>query len=120
MSGFPFLDFAPVPVRVRHDGWSAALQLRFVLGLARGLTPAEAAARLGMSRQSAYDLRRHRGGKSFAAAWEAARSFARQCRLGERPPSPHGIRPDPYRGFVQPPRWPSTPAKGDKVDKGDA
>lgn len=76
MSRFPFLDFDPVPVKPRRDGWTPTLQRRFVIGIARGLSPAAAAARLGKSRQSALSLRRHPGGASFAAAWDAARVFA--------------------------------------------
>jgi len=88
MSRFPFLHFIPVPVRPRRDGWTPALQIRFVIGIARGLSPARAAARLGKSRQSALNLRRHPGGRSFAAAWDAARKFAEQSRAGERTPGP--------------------------------
>lgn len=78
MSRFPFLHFIPVPVRPRRDGWSPVRQIRFVIGIARGLSPANAAARIGMSRQSALALRRHPGGRSFAAAWDAARVFSEE------------------------------------------
>ena len=61
-AGLPaFLRFAPVPGRSRRDGWSADLQFRFVLDLARGAGVEEAARRLGRSRQSAYALRRRAG-----------------------------------------------------------
>ena len=71
-----FLAFDPVPVRARHDGWTPGLQRRFVLLLARGSPPSEAARRLGRSRQTAYALRKRPGGGAFAAAWDAARAFA--------------------------------------------
>jgi hypothetical protein len=76
MSRFPFLDFDPVPVRPRRDGWTPALQIRFIIGIARGLSPGKAAARIGKARQSAQALRRHPQGGAFAAAWDAARIFA--------------------------------------------
>lgn len=75
-----FLRFGPVPVRARRDGWTPALQMRFVVELARGAGVEEAARRLGRSRQSAYDLRRRSGGASFARAWDAAVGFAREAR----------------------------------------
>ncbi|MGZ8286761.1 MAG: hypothetical protein ACXW27_14295 [Allosphingosinicella sp.] len=84
MSRFPFLHFIPVPVRPRRDGWTPMLQIRFVIGIARGLSPAAAAARIGKSRQSAQALRKHREGRSFAAAWDAARRFAEEARAAER------------------------------------
>jgi hypothetical protein len=86
MSRFPFLHFIPVPVRARRDGWTPVLQIRFVIGIARGLSPAGAAARIGKTRQSAQNLRRHPGGRSFAAAWDAAHKFSRQVREGEQAP----------------------------------
>lgn len=76
----PLLRFAPVPVKARHDGWSAERQRRFVLALARGAGVDEAARGVGCSRQSAYALRRRSGGGEFAAAWDAALAFADQAR----------------------------------------
>jgi hypothetical protein len=83
-----FLRFTPVPVKPRHDGWSAELQLRFVLALARGAGVDEAARRLGRTRSTAYTLRRRAGGESFAAAWDAAVAFAGEMRgvASLRPP----------------------------------
>jgi hypothetical protein len=89
MSRFPFLDFDPVPVKPRRDGWTGRLQIRFIAGIARGLSPGKAAARVGKTRQSAQALRRHPQGGSFAAAWDAARRFAEDGYSGERtPPEP--------------------------------
>jgi hypothetical protein len=87
MCRFPFLHFIPVPVRPRRDGWTPVRQVRFVIGIARGLSPGKAAARIGMSRQSAQALRRHPEGRSFAAAWDSARRFAGEgcARNGARP-----------------------------------
>lgn len=91
MSRFPFLHFIPVPVRPRRDGWTPVLQIRFVIGIARGLSPAKAAARLGKTRQSVQALRRHPQGRSFAAAWDSARRFAEGGRSGK--PTPPEARP---------------------------
>jgi hypothetical protein len=98
-----FLRFAPVEVRARHDGWSPDLQRRFVLHLARGSSPSEAARSVGRSRQSAYNLRRHREGAGFAIAWDAALAFARKARIaGQFPVMSNGFEtvlvPRFYRG----------------------
>lgn len=71
-----FLQFTPVPVRAQHNSWAPRLQRLFILDLARGAGPGEAAARLGRTRQSVYRLRSKAGAESFAAAWEAAQAIA--------------------------------------------
>jgi len=63
--------FEPVPLRYRHDGWTPARQRAFLEELGDCLSPAVAAARVGMSEQSAYALRRRTGAARFAAAWDA-------------------------------------------------
>ncbi|HEX8574091.1 MAG TPA: hypothetical protein VF759_15210 [Allosphingosinicella sp.] len=139
-----FLDFPFVPGRARYDGWTPALQLRFVASLARGAGPGEAAGRLGMSRQSAYKLRRRPGAEGFAAAWDSALLHARRVR--EAPPRPASPArraqavPAPPRSERRPGAVPaagpmrdafekmwasfraeasSQAGKGDKGDKGD-
>ncbi len=106
----PFLDFTPVPLRRQHNGWSAELQQRFILALARGAGPGEAARSLGRTRQTAYRLREKPGGESFAAAWDRAQDFARRAgAAGRAPTAGLGIEtllvPRFYRGrligFVQ-------------------
>ena len=75
---FPdLLRFAPVPLRAQHNGWSPELQVRFILALARGAGPGEAARSLGRTRQSAYRLRKKPGAESFAAVWDRAQALAR-------------------------------------------
>jgi hypothetical protein len=64
------LFFDPVPVAPRHD-WTPARQRAFHL-LARCRSVTLASLAVGMSRETAYRLRRRRGGESFAAAWDAA------------------------------------------------
>lgn len=79
------LDFVPLPCRSRN-GWTAARQRGFIAGLCELGLVGQAAAAVGMSRQSAYRLRaRAESGVeagagagaeaeagSFAAAWDAA------------------------------------------------
>ena len=84
MQTLDFLDFAPVPLRARHNGWTAAAQRDFILRLARGAGIGEAARHLGFSRQSAYALRRRRGAESFAAAWNSAVALGRNMATVER------------------------------------
>lgn len=79
-----FLAFEPVRGRARHDGWSPALQRRFILLLGCGCAPADAARRLGRSRQGAYTLRRRPGAGGFAQAWDRAREFAQLARRAGR------------------------------------
>ena len=66
----PLPSFVPVPVRARRDGWTEERQLRFIASLAHGCI-GKAAGAAGMSRESAYRLRRHKGAGSFAAAWDS-------------------------------------------------
>lgn len=81
-----FLRFDPVPLRAQHNGWTPALQLRFIVALARGAGPDEAARALGKTRQSAYRLRKKPGAESFAAAWDRAQAFARSAAAAGRSP----------------------------------
>lgn len=78
--------------------WTTRKAAVFLGALAeRGLV-AEAARQVGMSRQSAYRLRRRLGeGGTFARAWDAALAQARERRAAQRraatkaPPAlPHG------------------------------
>jgi len=64
--------FLSVPLRGRHDGWTAMRQGDFIGILAETGSVAEAARQVGMSRQSAYELRRRPEAEGFAAAWDAA------------------------------------------------
>jgi hypothetical protein len=71
------LAFVPVPVKPRRDGWTPARQLAFILRLALLGGVASAARAVGMSRESAYRLRDHPGGASFASAWDKALGWGR-------------------------------------------
>lgn len=83
-----FLRFTPVPLRAQHNGWAPKLQLRFILAVARGAGPEEAARSLGKTKQSVYLLRRKPGAESFAAAWDAALAFARSIAAAEHSRTP--------------------------------
>jgi hypothetical protein len=69
--------FAPVPVRHRRDGWTVERQLVYLAVLAAGGRSGEAAARVGMTVQSAAKLLRRPDAGAFARACAAA------CRMGE-------------------------------------
>jgi len=76
--GYDPADYRWVPVRrrPRTDGWTEEKQRRFIETLAdTGLVSAAAAA-VGMSRETAYRLRRSPHGAAFARAWDAARHHA--------------------------------------------
>jgi hypothetical protein len=66
------LEFEPVALCSRIDGWTPDRQRAFVEELADCGVVREAAARVGMSEQSAYRLRRRAGAEAFNLAWEAA------------------------------------------------
>lgn len=50
------LEFTPVPVRARHDGWTPERQRLYVAALAETGHGGKAAARVGMSEQSTRRL----------------------------------------------------------------
>ncbi|MFL6863694.1 MAG: hypothetical protein ACJ8DZ_11910 [Allosphingosinicella sp.] len=61
-----------MPLRPRHDGWTPERQRAFVEHLAETLSVEAAAASVGMSAQTARELRRRPGAEGFAAACDAA------------------------------------------------
>ncbi len=138
-----FLRFKPVPLKARHDAWSPELQFRFILGLARGVRPEEAARSLGMSRQGAYALRKRPGAEGFAAAWDEALRYARRVRVERaRRAAPASVQAPEHRSYREYPAparpsparrsaqraafdalldrlYPRQAAKADKMDKAD-
>jgi hypothetical protein len=62
--------FVPVPLRARVDGWTPARQAAFLGYLAETGSVQHAAARVGMSRETAYRLRTKPHAESFNAAWD--------------------------------------------------
>lgn len=65
-------DFTPVPRKHRHDGWTAERQRAFIDALAETGSVKHACARINMSAEGAYYLRRRPDAESFRRAWEAA------------------------------------------------
>jgi hypothetical protein len=73
------LAFTAVPLdRIRANGWTAAQQERFILALHVMGSVGQAAKAVGMSRQSAYNLRERAGAESFAKSWDAAIDMGQQ------------------------------------------
>ena len=106
--------FYPVPLRSRRDGWTPARQAHFIGMLAQTRSVSAACQAVGMSRNSAYELRTRRDAESFAAAWDAALGMPKRkltiddldhlARYGL-------IRPRLYRGrYVGSSRKPSNSA----------
>lgn len=79
--------FTPVPTRPRADGWTPLRQAEFIGMLAQTGSVREAAAFVGMARETAYRLRSNPGAESFNAAWDAALRVAgvRRAPPGTRP-----------------------------------
>ncbi|HEY5712753.1 MAG TPA: hypothetical protein VIT38_12745 [Allosphingosinicella sp.] len=65
-------DFDPVTLRDRSDGWTPRKQREFIEALADTGLVREAAARVGMTEQSASRLRRRADAGAFDIAWDAA------------------------------------------------
>lgn len=68
--------WVPVRRRARLDGWTEEKQRRFIEALADTGQVSLAAKEVGMSRESAYKLRRAAHAAAFARAWDAARHHA--------------------------------------------
>src|SRR6478735_2788882 len=75
------MDLSSTPASTtRHDGWTAARKARFLDALAGDGNVRAACARVGLSREAAYRLRRR--DVLFARAWAAAQVQAREI-VGE-------------------------------------
>jgi hypothetical protein len=74
----PLPDFAPVPLRYRHDGWTPERQRAFIEALADTGCVTRATAIVNMSLEGVYYLRRQKGAEEFRAAWNAALDFGVQ------------------------------------------
>jgi hypothetical protein len=66
------IAFEPVRLRVRHDGWTADKQIRFIEALAGSKCVEDACRQVGMTDTSAYRLRNRPCGMQFRRAWDAA------------------------------------------------
>lgn len=67
-----------VATRTRADGWTVERQRAFLEALADCGSVRAACARVGMSAQAAYALRRRSDARAFRQAWDAARAMAAQ------------------------------------------
>jgi hypothetical protein len=90
----------PALLRHRHDGWTPGRQVAFIEALAETACVEEACKQVGMSRQTAYALRRRPCGRAFGDAWEAAIDYGlhqlEQAIIGR---AIHGVpRPIFYKG----------------------
>jgi hypothetical protein len=74
----PLPDFAPVPRKYRHDGWTPERQKAFIEALADTGSVTRAAAMVNMAQANCYALRRAPGAGEFRRAWEAALDFGVQ------------------------------------------
>lgn len=94
------LTFAPVPVQPRRDGWSPARQYGFVQRLALCGDVAASARGVGMSRESAWRLRRRPGANGFAQAWDEAAGWGtdRMIDLGVERSMTGEVRAVYYKG----------------------
>jgi hypothetical protein len=72
------LDFDPVPVRRRRDGWTPARQRRYIIALFETGHKGKAARAVGMTEQGAARLCRRPDAASFARACDAAYAAARR------------------------------------------
>ncbi len=67
------LKFEPAPRQnKRRDGWTAALQRRFIAELARTGSPTMAAEAVGKNRYGVEKLYKSPGAEGFRAAWDSA------------------------------------------------
>jgi len=71
-------DFAAVPRKYRHDGWTPERQKAFIEALADTGSVTRAAAQVNMAQANCYALRRAPGAEEFRRAWEAALDFGVQ------------------------------------------
>ena len=70
------IQFEPVQIRQRHDGWTAERQIAFIEALADTGCVEDACRAVGMSDSSAYRLRRQPNALSFREAWDIAESLS--------------------------------------------
>lgn len=90
----------PATRRARHDGWTPERQTGFLDALAASGCVAHAAAAVGMSTTSAYDLRAKPEAQAFRLGWDAALDLAvRQLADAVMSRAIHGVvRPIFYQG----------------------
>ena len=95
-------EFVPVQTRPRDDGWTPSRQRAFLEALASCGSVSAAARSIGMSRESAYGLRRRADARGFVQAWDAARLLAAEhlLDLAWDRATQGEVRPLVYHGVV--------------------
>lgn len=106
------MDPQPPPQRFRRDGWTPARQLAFLDALGRTGSVTGAAAAAGMSRESAYRLRRREASRLFAAAWDRVLASA----ATKRTKGHGGGRIPAWRQAVKDTGFAAFSTKGHEVD----
>ena len=122
------LKFEPAPrKRKTSNGWTPALQRRFIALLAETGSPAKAAEALGRCRFGAEKLYKAEGADSFRAAWDRAIEIAEERIAAERAAEraqwsgvrpPGGVdrrRPGPPPRHAEPEWEPEQDAEDDPV-----
>jgi hypothetical protein len=97
-------DFPPALPSTRRDGWTIRRQFAFLDALVRTGSVIAAASAAGMSRESAYRLRRRASAALFAAAWDRALEGHSRVKFGA------DLSPRARGGF------PAKSTKGHKVN----
>jgi hypothetical protein len=87
------IRFTPLALTSRHDGWTAARQIKFIEELAATKSLPRACKAVGMSRASAYKLRDHADAAEIRSAWRKALEpeFAAERRRSPAPSSALGV-----------------------------
>jgi hypothetical protein len=75
----PLLNFEPAPRQnKRKDGWTPALQRKFIAHLAKTGSPHQAAEAVGKNRHGVEKVYKSPGSESFREAWDSAVAFYEQ------------------------------------------
>lgn len=76
------MTHSPEPAPPRHDGWTPDRQIGFLRELQRTRSVTRAAAAVGMSRETAYRLKRRAPTAQFALLWERILTLPREGHEG--------------------------------------
>lgn len=117
------LSFEPVPrMFKRKDGWTPALQRKFIVLLARTGSPTAATEALGKNRYGVEKLYKAAGAAGFRAAWDAAIELFEE-RAAERLQAEHsqgaGERPPFFDRRRKAGAWAGAPEPGAEPEISD-
>jgi hypothetical protein len=76
-------SFSETRRRCRHDGWTGEKMACFLEALAACGVVADACRAVGLSAQSAYQLRNRRAGRAWGEVWDAVLVNRSRARLGD-------------------------------------